>query len=361
MLALTLVVLVSLPHLADLSPAYREADLAAYALVLLAAVATGVRTRWPVAAVLVAGAAVSTYLVLSYPYGPVFGFVVLTVYSAARLRPLRIAAPAAAATLLMLFLHVPVNDAALAGGNALFPALAWVAIPFTIGVARRSVVAAGRRERQAADQQLLADERLRLSQEVHDVVGHGLAAIQMQADITLHVHASQPDRMRDALERISRASQDALEELRATLHAIRRDESDGAADRAPTPGLARAAELCKRVEDAGVQVDLILEGNPTPLPNAADVAAYRVLQEALTNVVKHSAHQHARVLIRHDSRVVTLEVTNQDLGPLPTEGIGISGMRRRVTQLGGTFRAGPGPRPGTFQVRAVLPREEPTR
>lgn len=354
-LALTGFTLATMPFIDDAVAAYREAGPPAVALVVLAAAATLARARWPVAAVLIVGAAVGTYLALSYPYGPVFGFVVLTVYAVARRRSLRISATAAAATLVMLLVHVPINDAALAGAVAVAPALAWILVPFTIGAARRLVVAAGHRERAAADARLVDAERLRLSQEVHDVVGHGLAAIQMQADVTLHVHDTHPEQMRAALEIISHASQDALDELRATLASIRPDTRE-AANRTPTPGLARVEELCRRVEQAGVTVDLVVEGQPRRLPAAPDVAAYRVLQEALTNVVKHSAHQHAAVRIRHDPRAVTLEVTNQDLNPPPVDGIGISGMRRRVAQCGGTFRAGPGPQPGTFQVRAAIPR-----
>jgi signal transduction histidine kinase len=98
------------------------------------------------------------------------------------------------------------------------------------------------------------------------------------------------------------------------------------------------------------------------LPADADLAAYRILQESLTNVVKHSAHQHADVRIAHTATAVTVEVTNQHLGPAPVDGIGITGMRRRVTQLGGTFRVGPGPHGSSFRVRATLPRtpQEPT-
>ncbi len=354
--ALTAFTLATLPQIDDASAAYREAGLPAVVLVLVAAIATAVRGRWPVPAALVAVAAVGAYLGLSYPYGPVFGFVVLTVYAVARHRPLGQSAAVAGAALVMLLVHLPINDAALAGVTGVVPALAWIAVPFTIGAARRLVLEAGQRERAAADARLVDAERLRLSQEVHDVVGHGLAAIQMQADVTLHVHAAQPERMRAALETISHASREALEELRATLASIRPDDSDEVADRTPPPGLARIEELCARVEQAGVTVDLRVEGHPRALPPAADLAAYRVLQEALTNVVKHSAHQHADVRVRHDPGAVTLEVTNQDLSPSPVDGIGISGMRRRVAQLGGTFRAGPGPQPGTFQIRAAFPR-----
>ncbi len=355
-LALTAFTLATMPQIDDASAAYRDTGLPAVVLVCVAAAATAIRHHWPVQAVLVAAATVGSYLALSYPYGPVFGFVVLTVYAVARHRRLAHSAVASVVALAMLLFHVPINEAAFAGAIAVVPALAWIAIPFTVGAARRLVVEAGQRERASADARLVDAERLRLSQEVHDVVGHGLAAIQMQADITLHVHAEHPERMRTALETIARASQDALDELRATLASIGPEGDPDAASRGPGPGLARVEELCRRVEEAGVTVDLVVERSPQRLDAAADLAAYRVLQEALTNVVKHSAHQHADVRVRHDARTVTLEITNQDLSPPPADGVGISGMRRRVTQLGGTFRAGPGSKPGTFQVRAAIPR-----
>src|SRR5699024_5803841 len=154
--------------------------------------------------------------------------------------------------------------------------------------ARRAVAQAAVREREAADQRLVDAERLRLSQEVHDVVGHGLAAIQMQADIALHVQENRPEHARQALAQISRASSEALEGLRAVLSAAHPASDEEA--RAPTPGLARLDGLLARVQQAGVDVSCQTKGTGRPLPAAVDVAAYRVLQEALTNVVKHSPH-----------------------------------------------------------------------
>ncbi|MDQ4115402.1 MAG: histidine kinase [Actinomycetota bacterium] len=360
--ALTVLAVASLPVTDLMTTVDRDTDAVAVVLVLLAGGATAVRGRWPIAAAVAVGVLVGVYLAVGYPYGPLFGFVVLAVYAVARHRPLERSAAVAVAVYLLLVGHVWTNAAALAGLAGLLPVLAWVAIPFTVGAARRLVVAAQARERRASDRRLVDAERLRLSQEVHDVVGHGLAAIQMQADITLHLSQPRPEQSRAALEAISHASSTALDELRSTLAAIRSDRDDrddrddAAASTAPTPGLARAAELCRRVEDAGVAVRLDIEGDPRPLPAAADVAAYRVLQEALTNVIKHSAHQHADVRIVHTAAAVTIEVTNQNLGPPPVDGIGITGMRRRVTRLGGTFRAGPGPHGSSFQVRAALPR-----
>jgi signal transduction histidine kinase len=351
---LTVLSVVSLPAQDLMSDRDRPADAVAVVLVLLAGAATAVRGRWPLAAGVLVGGLVAAYLAVGYPYGPLFGLVVLTVYAAARHRPVSGSGPLAAAVYVLLSAHLWTNDAALPGPAGLLPLLAWVVIPFTVGVARRLVVDAQTREREASDQRLVDAERLRLSQEVHDVVGHGLAAIQMQADITLHLTSPSPEQTRAALAAISQASGSALEDLRTTLASVHRDGDP--ASTAPTPGLARAAELCRRVEDIGITVSLDVEGDPRPLPAAHDVVAYRVLQESLTNVIKHSAHQHATVRIIHTARAVTVEVTNQDLGTASVEGIGITGMRRRVTGLGGTFRAGPGAQGRSFQIRATVPR-----
>jgi signal transduction histidine kinase len=356
---LTAVSVASLPALDPMSTRDRGSDAAAVVLVLLAGAAAAVRGRWPLVAGILVGALVAAYLAVGYPYGPLFGLVVLTVYSAARHRPASRSGPLAAAVYLLLAAHLWTNDAALPGLAGLLPVLAWVAIPFTVGVARRLVVDAQTRERRTSDERLVDAERLRLSQEVHDVVGHGLAAIQMQADITLHLRSPRQEQTRAALEAISQASSAALEELRSTLVSLRRDREPVAT--APTPGLARAAELCRRVEAAGVTVRFDVEGEPRALPAEGDVVAYRVLQESLTNVIKHSAHHHATVRIVHTTSSVTVEVTNQDLGPTPVEGIGITGMRRRVARLGGTFRAGPGADGRTFRVCATLPRTREDR
>lgn len=231
------------------------------------------------------------------------------------------------------------------------------AIAFVAGAARQLAPATGERERGAEVQQLLEAERLRLSQEVHDVVGHGLAAIQMQADIALHVEDQGAGHARETLLAISTASAQALDELRESLRTIHPSRA-GAHPTNFTPSLARVEDLCQRLTGSTANiVDLRVVGDPRPLPTAVDLAAYRLLQESLTNVVKHSPHPAAEVVIEHCDDQVTVQVTNQDLAAAPfTPGIGITGMRRRVAALGGTFTAGPGPEPDTFQVRAALPR-----
>lgn len=347
--ALLLACLVTLPFIGGVRDGDVAPDRLAVALIVAATGAVAFRRRRPLAAMLVAAGSTSAYLVLSYPYGPVMATVAVGVYSAASRLPLRTAGPAGGAVLLIMAAHIVTNDAALDGFAALVPVAAWVAIPFTIGVARRMVQEAVARERAETDRRLVDAERLRLAQEVHDVVGHGLAAIQMQADIALHMRQTNPGQAHVALEAISRASSDALAELRAAL------ATSDDPDRGPTPGLARVADLRRRVEDAGVAVDLSVHGPPRPLPAAADLAAYRILQESLTNVVKHSPHPMATVSITYRPDGVVLTVANQDLpAGAPVEGFGIAGMRRRVSHLGGTLTAGPA-RTGVFEVRAEIP------
>ncbi len=355
--ALLVAGLVTLPFVVEMNDGYTRPDRLAVTLIVIAASATAARRRWPVPTLVVATTATSAYLVLGYPYGPVLATVAVSVYSVARRRPLAPAAIAAGGALLVLLVHILTNPGALAGAAGLIPGTAWVAIPFTLGVARRTVQEAVARERAENERRLVDAERLRLAQEVHDVVGHGLAAIQMQADIALHLQTTKPGQAHVALEAISRASSDALAELRATLAAITPDVSD---DRAPIPGLARVDDLRRRVQDAGVTVEVAVHGPPRALPAAADLAAYRILQESLTNVVKHSPHPRATVEIAYRADAVTVTVANQDLAAGDhVEGFGIAGMRRRASHLGGTLTAGPA-RPGVFEVRATIPLRSPT-
>ncbi len=350
--ALTALTLVTLPFL-PVADGVRPVDALAYTLAITAATATIFRTRWPVPALGVVTAATVTYLLLAYPYGPVMVCLVVAVYSLARRRPLRPALLYATATLALLVIHVFTHPAALGMPVGLIPASAIVAVPFSIGVARRMWHEARAAERTAAEQQARDDERLQLAHEVHDVVGHGLAAIQMQADIALHLGT--PDDASTALEAISKAANEALTELRTTLAEIRPGSGRGAGpERAPTAGLANLEVLAQRVRSAGVSVDLAVTGTRRPLPDAVDLAAYRVLQESLTNVVKHGAGSAARIEVAYEPDTVRLAVRNpRTADGAFVAGFGITGMRHRVESLGGRLDAGPVDE--SFEVRAALP------
>ncbi|MEU5720545.1 sensor histidine kinase [Micromonospora sp. NPDC047738] len=333
---------------------------ATYPLVVVAALALAVRRRWPLATLAVVTAATTAYLVLGYPYGPILISFFVAVYTVAAYRPLRPAAVACGLALAVLLLHVFVGVRSL-GLLGLMPAAAWVVVPFAVGTTVRLGRESAARNRVDEARRLADAERLRVAREVHDVVGHGLAAIHMQAEIALHLLAKRPEQAEAALTAISRTSKEALDELRVTLTVVRRDEPVD--ERAPAPGLAQLPQLRERLAGAGVPVTVEVDGEPRALPVAVDLAAYRVVQEALTNVLRHAGPATAIVRLRYAPTEVTVEVTDTGRGaaapPGRTAGYGLAGMRERVTALGGSFTAGPAST-GGFRVYATLPVEEAT-
>jgi signal transduction histidine kinase len=202
---------------------------------------------------------------------------------------------------------------------------------------------------------------------VHDIVGHGLAAIKMQADIALHLLERKPGQAGPALEAISRTSSAALEELRATLALVRHDSrnsqdshnghnSHHSGDRSSAPGLARLDELAQRMREAGLDVAVSTAGQPRDLPAIVDLTGYRIVQESLTNVLRHSGSRHAEVNLGYEPDTIRIKVSNPVLVPpgRAGSGLGIPGMRERVHALGGAFDAGMRDG-GTFEVLAELP------
>jgi len=328
-------------------------DTLGYALIVAAAVAVAARRQWPIVTLLVVSGLASAYLIMGYPYGPILVSFSVAVYTVAELMALRWAVPVAVVVFVVLSLHgfMPHGDRDVLG---LLPAAAFVAIPFAIGVTVKVSREAARRTRADTARRIADDERLRIAQEVHDVVGHGLAAINMQAEIALHLLPRKPEEAEAALTRISRSSKDALDELRVTLAVLRQ----GGGSRAPAPGLAQVPALRDRLAEAGLPVSLSVVGTPGELPLAVDLAGYRVVQESLTNVLRHAGAASATVEIEHRPDVVVIEVTDTGHGGGPTgfagPGHGLAGMRERVTALGGTLAAGPVPG-GGWRVRAELP------
>ncbi|MEO3779573.1 sensor histidine kinase [Micromonospora sp. B11E3] len=331
---------------------------ATYPLVVVAALALAGRRRWPLVTLAVVAAATTAYLVLGYPYGPILLSFFVAVYTVAAYRPVRTAAPAGAAALAALLAHVFVGARA-PGLLGLMPVAAWLVVPFAVGATVRLGRETAARARADEARRLADAERLRVAREVHDVVGHGLAAIHMRAEIALHLLAKRPEQAEAALAAISRTSKEALDELRVTLTVVRRD--GGAEERAPAPGLAQLPQLRERLAGAGVPVTVEVDGEPRALPVAVDLAAYRVVQEALTNVLRHAGPASAAVRLRYAPTEVAVEVTDTGRAPAAPParpgGFGLAGMRERVTALGGSFAAGPAPG-GGFRVYATLPVEE---
>ncbi len=329
-----------------------------FALVLGTVLVLLVRRRFPLLTLALSTLMTAAYLVVGYPYGPILFAFTVAVYTVGRWVPLRTAIPVCAVALAAMLVHLFTNSNALPGLLGVIPAGAWVLVPFTIGLTVRMARETAVRAQAEAIRQHVDEERLRMAQEVHDIVGHGLAAIKMQADVALHVMPRRPEQAETALQAISRTSTDALDELRATLAVVRRTGTDSS--RSPTPGLERLEELCDRMVDAGVQVKLETTGARRAVPMAVDLAGYRVVQEALTNVLRHGDQKAARVRVSYETDAVTLEISNRTAS-VPTRGggFGIPGMRDRVVALGGEFAAGL-TRDGCFEVRASIPTDDDT-
>jgi signal transduction histidine kinase len=340
----------------DMTGVDRRVDALAFALVLANAVAVAFRQRFPVVTLGVTASLTSAYLVVGYPYGPIFLPFFVAVYTVAAHRPPATAARAALGALAALLVHLFTNEAALAGFAGIVPASAWVVVPFAIGVTVRLTREARAREQAEAVRRRVYDERLRIAQEVHDVVGHGLAAIKMQADVALHVLAKRPEQAERALTAISRTSTEALEEVRATLGVVRQIDDD----RSPPPGLGRLDDLRQRMAEAGMHVDIDTTGAPRELPAAVELAGYRVVQESLTNALRHGERKVASVQVAYADDAMTIAISNPAAGASGERtGFGIKGMAERVTALGGEFSAGP-TGDGRFEVRASIPTGAPT-
>lgn len=338
------------------SIAERPLDAAGYVLVIGAGVLLAVRRLWPRATLLAVAVVTATYLALGYTFGPILFSFFVAVYTAARHRAIGQSGPAALVALGLLLTHLVTNDASLPGLWGALPASAWVVVPFAIGVTIRVSREAAERERAEMVRQRVDGERLRVAHEVHDIVGHGLAAIRMQADVALHVLGKKPEQAQAALEAISRTSGEALDELRATLGGLR--DRDTASERSPEPRLGQLEALQQRMMDAGARVHLEVIGKPRPLPPAVDLAGYRIVQESLTNVLRHSATKAADVRVDYQAAAVEITVSNASTdAPINRHGLGIAGMRRRVDSLGGEFSAGP-TSDQRFEVRAILPAKE---
>jgi signal transduction histidine kinase len=217
------------------------------------------------------------------------------------------------------------------------------------------------RAREALARQAVTEERLRLARELHDVVAHAMSVIAVQSGVGAHVADSRPEEVGKALAAIEATSRAALIELRRLLGVLRQD-GDPQASLTPAPGLANLDGLLAEVAEAGLAVRLRVEGAPVPLPAGLDLSAYRIVQEALTNVVKHAGPAHAQVTIRYRDHEVAVEVIDDGRGVAAVAndgrrgrtGHGLIGMAERVAVFGGDLEAGPRPG-GGFRVAARLP------
>jgi len=326
----------------------RATDALAYVLVGVCGAALLLRRWWPLATLTIVTAGLAVYILRDYPGGPIYliGLVALFSYASARERRAGYLAAVAMVVLLggLRYAVDPgfgVDDLALVGLSAV------------------AVLAAdamrGRRERVASRlERRLAEDRLQIARDLHDSVAHSMATINVQAGVAAHVIDRHPEQAAAALEAIRVASRDVLDELAAMLSVLR-DETPAA--RHPTPDLTSLEELVESSGRAGLHVDLQVSGDLDAVPPAVSTAAYRIVQEALTNVARHASTDEAVVTVaRRPDGQLDAEVIDQGRGVAAASngGRGLQGIRERATTTGGRSTIGPGPG-GGFVVSVSWP------
>ncbi|WP_100444221.1 sensor histidine kinase [Glycomyces xiaoerkulensis] len=334
--------------------------LGAFALIGLSTALLAVRRRWPEATLFGTMAVLWVYLALDFPEGPVYVMPAIGVFFYAFARSLK-------ATLFVLALLWVANTVFQAygldpdrGPDPLVEAtitVVWLAIPATIGRVVREARRARARETAAERERHRADERVAMAREIHDVVGHSLAVVSMNAGVALHMLEKRPEAAAGQVENL-RAIRDtstrALDDLRATLAPLREGQ---APELRPAYTIEDIPALVDDVRGGGLPVECAIGGDAAAVPPRPAAAAYRVVQESLTNVIRHAEASRAGVRIDCGAEGLAIEVTDDGRGgeiDPAAAGQGITGMIERVEAHGGTFRAGPGPG-GGFAVHAEIP------
>jgi signal transduction histidine kinase len=343
-------------------PERQSLDLAAYLLLAAGPVALFWRWRSPTLVLAVVMATSVLYFALAYPYGPAWLALIVAFWTAVTGGARRAAWVTAFVGLAAYFALAAVFDrgAPVASLPAVVAHLGWLLVVLAaaeIALAARQRRLAAERSRAEEDRRRAGEERMRIARELHDVLAHNISLINVQAGVALHLMDEQPGQSRSALVAIKQASNDALGELRSVLDVLR--QGDEAPPRAPASGLAHLDRLVAGAEATGLEVRTRVEGTPRPLPAGTDLAAYRIIQESLTNVTRHAGPATATVLVRYGPADLTVQVDDDGRGPAAADngaarGNGIRGMRERVAALGGELTTGPRP-DGGFRVQARLP------
>jgi signal transduction histidine kinase len=319
-----------------------------------------VRRRWPVqvlVATLVVGVVIPTAAVFWPPS-------LVALYTVASRRPWRVAVLSAVAVTVAFYLHRVLwgYSLPLFGVIAGF-ALAGAALALGLYQATRLAyfdqvrerAARLERERELLDEQAAAQERMRIARELHDVVAHNVSLMVIQAQ-ALGATAEDPGVARRGAETIAELGRDAMGEMHRTLELMRAD--GGEDERSPQPSLGDLGPLLERAHAAGVNVELSVTGERRPLPAGVELSAYRIVQEALTNVIKHSGGDRASVELRYGSDGLELEIVDYGAAvgqsDMPRSGHGLVGMRERVALFGGSLETGPLNGHG-YRVLATLP------
>jgi len=347
----------------------REPDVLAYLFAVGLGALMLVRRRWPVATVLVTAVMLMLYYTLDYPPVGLAVPAAAALYSVAENGRLRWAIGTAVGLLAVStwFRVREGDDMAYLFGYELATTVTLMAAVIALGdsvrsrrgwqaeIKRRAQLAEVEREQEAARR--VEQERMRIARELHDVLAHTVSVISVQADVATEALRDDPSAAETSLRAIRAASGEALGELRATLGLLRGPATP--APRDPVAGLAQLDRIVGSAADSGLAVVVHVEGQPVQLPVVVDTAAHRIVQESITNVLRHAHATSATVELRFEPTALTVRVTDDGSGgAVNGSGYGIQGMRERVTLLGGTLRAGVRPE-GGFLVEASLPLRRP--
>ena len=325
-------------------------------LLVLATMPFAWRRRWPTAAFLISLLATTGLWLLGYNAGVLPLVLLFGGYFVAVARPTREVA-ACTATALGCFAVLWWAGGAPFGARDAFTSVLALAITLALGRTGRLRVDLAEARAQTAEEaarRRSTEERLRIARELHDIIGHSLGTIAVQAGVGRHLMANEPEKAAEALDSIARVSRNSLDEVRAVVAALREDD----AAYHPTPGLADLPDLVETVRSTGLNVELTLPNDLEAIPRQTGAAVYRIAREALTNVVRHAHASAASVQVDHHDGRVEVAVRDDGSGSDGEEGMkpghGIAGMRERAEALGGRLAAGASSG-GGFLVTASLP------
>lgn len=339
-------------------PGARPLDVLAYLLLVAGPALLVLRRARPELVLALSAGVLLTYLGLGYPVGPVFVASLFALAEAVTAGRRVVTYPVAAGTFaaavgIYALTHPAVGVPLPAVGGWAASLVAFVAGCELRRSRHERLEQAAEAEREA-QRRRAGEERLEMARELHDALGHHLSLINVQAGVALYLMDDDPEQARQALATIKKSSRDLLREMRATLGVLRGVDEPS---REPVAGLARLDALLAENRQAGLPVTARTRGAARELPASVDLAAYRIVQEALTNTRRHAGASAATVLVGFDDDGLTVEVADDGTGPAGADGgggNGLPGMRERAVALGGTFTAGPGP-DGGFRVHAHLP------
>jgi signal transduction histidine kinase len=341
----------------------------AYALVVISGLSLAFRRRWPLGVLTVTVVMTAAYSAAGYVPGGALVAVYVALFTVGTTESRPVVFTAALASMVLLFVTAGAGSPFgwLGGTNTVMVACCVASVAIGLAVAGRHQVFAAmveraeraERDREEEARRRVDAERLRIARELHDIVAHSMSMINVQAGVAGHVLATQPEQAAEALTAIKEASREGLRELRAILNVLRQVDAEEWS-RGPAPRLAQLDALVAASTQAGLRTVLTVTGDRAGVSPAMESAVYRIVQESLTNVMRHAGTDvHATVRVDIGTAAIVVTVDDDGRGPASVEfrdgsSAGIAGMRERTTAFGGTLEAGPRPG-GGWRVRAELP------